>query len=182
VRDEERWIQQLRQGDPEGLRCIYERYKDHLYTVAVYLLVDAAAAEDCLHDVFVQFAQGARGLHRLDNLKGFLATCVANRAHDWIRRSRRLPQTSLDETTSIAVDAAEPVVETAIEREERRRLDAALAQLPYEQREVITLRMHGGLTFQEIARQQGSSINTVQSRYRYGLEKLRMLLDAGARK
>jgi RNA polymerase sigma-70 factor, ECF subfamily len=181
VRDEERWIQQLRAGDPEGLRCIYEQYKDHLYTVAVYLLVDAAAAEDCLHDVFVEFAKGARGLHRLDNLKGFLATCVANRAYDRIRRSQRQRESSLDETIDPVANAAEPVVETAIEREEQDRLAAALTQLPYEQREVITLHVHGGLTFQEIARRQEASMNTVKSRYRYGLERLRTLLNAGAR-
>jgi len=51
-----------------------------------------------------------------------------------------------------------------------------MAELPVEQREVITLHLHAGLTFREIALQLGLSINTVQSRYRYGIEKLRTLL------
>lgn len=52
----------------------------------------------------------------------------------------------------------------------------ALAELPVEQREVITLHLHAEMTFREIALQLGHSINTVQSRYRYGIEKLRTLL------
>jgi RNA polymerase sigma-70 factor (ECF subfamily) len=50
-------------------------------------------------------------------------------------------------------------------------------QLPYEQREVFILHVQGDMTFQQIAEQIGASINTVQSRYRYGIEKLRSLLN-----
>jgi RNA polymerase sigma-70 factor (ECF subfamily) len=57
------------------------------------------------------------------------------------------------------------------------RVDRALAQLPDDQRTTITLHVRGGLRFREIARLQGVSINTVQSRYRYGLAKLRCLLN-----
>ena len=60
--------------------------------------------------------------------------------------------------------------------EEAASLYGALAELPYEQREVIVLHLHGELRFREIARYQGVSTNTVQSRYRYGLDKLRTLL------
>ena len=52
----------------------------------------------------------------------------------------------------------------------------ALARLPEEQREVVTLHLHGQMTFREIALHMGLSSNTVQSRYRYGIEKLRSLL------
>jgi RNA polymerase sigma-70 factor (ECF subfamily) len=55
-------------------------------------------------------------------------------------------------------------------------LRAALAQLPEEQREVILLHFKADLTFREIAEWQEASINTVQGRYRYGLDKLRALL------
>ena len=65
----------------------------------------------------------------------------------------------------------------AIHDEELRRLAEALATLPYEQREVVVLHLKGDLTFREIARIQDTSINTVQSRYRYGIDKLRSLLN-----
>jgi RNA polymerase sigma-70 factor (ECF subfamily) len=64
-----------------------------------------------------------------------------------------------------------------VQNEELARLSNALAQLPYDQREVITLRLHGGMKFRQIARQQAVSIKTAQSRYRYGLDKLRSLMQ-----
>ena len=64
-----------------------------------------------------------------------------------------------------------------IRDEELRRLADALAILPYEQREVIVLHLKGDLTFREIGVVRGVSINTVQSRYRYGIDRLRSLLN-----
>ena len=66
--------------------------------------------------------------------------------------------------------------------EEMEMLNNALAQIPYEQREVLTLYMQGDMTFKQIAKIQNASINTVQGRYRYGLEKLRSLLNGEMKK
>jgi len=51
-----------------------------------------------------------------------------------------------------------------------------MVRLPAEQREVVSLHVHGQMKFREIAEQLDLSMNTVQSRYRYGIEKLRTLL------
>ncbi len=56
-------------------------------------------------------------------------------------------------------------------------LGAALEELPYEQREVITLHMHMGISLRALARSLDISANTVKSRYRYGMDKLRSLLN-----
>ena len=66
-----------------------------------------------------------------------------------------------------------------LEREEACRLFRAIAALPAEQRTVITLRLHGEMTFEEIAQQVGVSNNTIRSRYRYALQKLRSSLGVG---
>ena len=65
----------------------------------------------------------------------------------------------------------------AVCSEEFDRLRDAVLSLPYEQREVLALRVYGQLTFKDIAVAQKLSIKTVQSRYRYALDKLRFLLD-----
>ena len=66
---------------------------------------------------------------------------------------------------------------SAVCSEEFQLLSRAIAQLPYEQKEVIMLHLHGGLMFKQIAKSQQISINTVQSRYRYALDKLRSLMN-----
>ncbi|MHC4581225.1 MAG: sigma-70 family RNA polymerase sigma factor, partial [Planctomycetota bacterium] len=57
------------------------------------------------------------------------------------------------------------------------RIGRAMAELPSEQREVVVLHLQSKMKFRQIARSQGVSVNTVQSRYRYGLDKLRSMLD-----
>jgi RNA polymerase sigma-70 factor (ECF subfamily) len=52
-----------------------------------------------------------------------------------------------------------------------------MAQLPYDQRETIMLHHQAAMTFKTIAESQGISVNTAKSRYRYGLDKLRLILD-----
>jgi len=62
--------------------------------------------------------------------------------------------------------------------EELQLLADAMEQLPFEQREVVALHIYGALTFKAIGFQQGVSPDTVKSRYRYGLEKLRLILNS----
>ncbi len=170
-------IEQLRQGDPQALRTCYEMYKDTLLTTAACILGNIAAGEDCLHDVFVQFAGNLRKLGTAENLKGYLTTCIANRARDMLRqRSRqtmamdKIAQLSEPETTP------PPQPPETDQTDLSNSVYKALGKLPDQQREVISLHLHGEMTFKEIAQLQQTSINTIQSRYRYGLDKLRQLL------
>jgi len=164
----------LRRGDPDALQQIYQRYKDDLLTVAVSLLNDRHAAEDCVHDVFVHFAAVPADLRATRNLRGYLIRCVANRAKNVLKKRQLQPAPLGDERD--CTDDGDCPTRTLMASEESARIFAALAQLPPEQREVITLHIHGRLAFREIAGQLDLSINTVQSRYRYGIEKLRTLL------
>ncbi len=169
-----RLVHRVRRGDMDALHQVYHRYKDDLLTVAMSLLNDRYAAEDCVHDVFVHFAAAPADLRATRNLRGYLVRCVANRAKNQIKRHQLQPVPLADE-----LDCAEDCdcpARRLIVSEESTRVFEALAQLPAEQREVIALRIRGQQTFREIAGQLDLSINTVQSRYRYGIEKLRTLL------
>ena len=78
---------------------------------------------------------------------------------------------------SIASDPKGPDF-TAMFGEELQRLAWALAKLPYKQRETLLLHVYSGMKFREIAMLSGESINTLKGRYRYGLDKLRTLLNS----
>ena len=172
-------MQRLRRGDPVALARVYEKYKDYLLSVAAYLLADLAEAEDCLHDVFVGLADRGSQLRVRGNLKGYLAVSVANRARDSLRRKSR--RDSLKETASVphnAADVQPSAAQHAMDCEEARKLFEALAKLPDDQREVVALRLSVGMKFREIALRQEVSVNTVRSRYRYGLARLRELCRA----
>ena len=156
------------------MRQIYRRYKDDLLTVAMALLADPHTAEDCVHDVFVHFAGTPADMQASRNLRGYLMRCVANRAKNLIKRQQLQSAHPMDEQDDATQqDCPESRL---IVSEESMRIFEAMAKLPAEQREVVSLHIHGQMKFREIAEQLDVSINTVQSRYRYGIEKLRTLL------
>jgi len=165
----------------DALRRIYEKYEGFMLTLATALLNNRADAQDAVHDVFVSFAQSANRFRLTGSLKGYLARSVSNHVRDTIRSRHRRKTTSLDEAADLSTEARGPD-ESAILNEQTRLLIEAMAQLPYEQREVIILRAHAGLKFKAIAKLQNESINTAQSRYRYGLDKLRSILNSEVKK
>ncbi len=167
-------MKRLHCGDANALRAIYEKYKDDLLTVAVSLLSDVHTARDCLQDVFVGFAANSNKLNARRNLKGYLLSCIVNRARDQLRKNAASPMRQLADSDCRSSQAGP--VKQLIDDEKRARIFGALAKLPSEQREVVALRLQGDMTFRQIARFQGESINTAQSRYSYGIEKLRLLL------
>jgi RNA polymerase sigma-70 factor, ECF subfamily len=128
-----------------------------------------------VHDVFVSFAQSAEKLNFGGNLKGYLSVCVANQARDLIRTRKQRSFVDINEVSVKGPD--DPPEGSAAAREEVSRLNLSLAQLPDEQKETIVLHLKGDLTFRQIAQLQNVSINTVQGRYRYGLDKLRSLMN-----
>jgi RNA polymerase sigma factor (sigma-70 family) len=178
--EDERLISELHSGNRYALRQIYLKYKDFLLTIAVSLLHDAVAAEDVLHDVFVAFAASAGGIKLKVSLRNYLVASVANRVRD-IHRKKKHPTVGLEQAGQISSDSRNPV-QTAIFGEQFRLLADALFQLPFEQRETIILHLKGGLKFREIAKMQGLSTSTVQGRYRYGLEKMRKILNGKRKK
>lgn len=182
--EDQRLLSRLRAGDKDALHRIYEKYIDDLLRVATSLLSDIQSAEDCLHDVFVHFAGTLDSSMIHSNLKSYLISCVANRARDQLRGEARQSTFQMEQLCSPSVSTSP--TKQLIAAEESARVFEALAELPYQQREVFVLHIQGHMKFREIAGLLGLSINSVQSRYRYAIEKLRSILNEenqnGARK
>ena len=167
-----------RKGSRDALRRIYEKYRDSLLIMAIALSHDVSLAEDAVHDVFVAFAQNIAGFKLTGSLNAYLAKCVTNRVRD-LKRARRSHAKALNSqrVCSAGVDLNEPGRLITC-NEELRLLSSALAELPDEQREVIVLHIHGQMRFRIIAESLGVSVNTVKGRYRYGIRKLRSILNS----
>jgi RNA polymerase sigma-70 factor (ECF subfamily) len=140
-----------------------------LFRVAGALLRDRASVEDVVHDVFVGFAAQAGRFELRGSLRGYLAICVANRARNVSRQDRPIDPARLRGSVQ-RPDSAGTAEECVLVR-------SALAQLPQEQRQAVVLHVLGGLRLRQIACQTGESVNTVKSRYQYGIRKLRSLLN-----
>jgi RNA polymerase sigma-70 factor (ECF subfamily) len=168
-------VLKCRRGSKDALGRIYEKYKKDLLVLTMALLNDTSAAEDVVHDVFLSFVQTISQFRLTGSLKGYLLTCAANRARN-VNKAKH--QQSIEPCPAEPVSSAldEPS-RSIICNEQLQRLSDAMAQLPYEQREVIMLHFQAGLAFNNIADSLDISVNTAKSRYRYGLDKLRLILD-----
>lgn len=169
-------VWRLRRGSRDALRRIYEKYRDDMLRIAAGLLSQTNSAEDVVHDVFLNFVRSAASFELTGSLKGYLTTCVANRARNVLRSQNRQRTVSLDDTDPVVSDFKRPD-QWIICGEQFSLLSSALAQLPYEQREAVILHIQGDMKFRDIAKMQETSTKTVQSRYRYGTTKLRSILD-----
>lgn len=162
----------LHHGEAAALRQIYLKYKDDLLTIARSLVYDIHTAEDCLQDVFVSLASDRCRIR--SNLKGYLLSSVVNRARDYLRRRAAHSNCKVN-IRARRFDTAGPI-DIVAQDVQMKAVLGALEMLSCEQREVIVLHLQGDMKFREIAAMLDMSVNSVQSRYRYGIEKLRQFL------
>jgi RNA polymerase sigma-70 factor (ECF subfamily) len=125
-----------------------------------------ADAEDVVQDAFVRFW---RSRERVEEPVGYLFAAVKHCALD--RRRAQARQSRREE--SIAGPECESSFDLPEQDERGAVIDAALQDLPESQREVLVLKIWGGLSFPQIADALQTSANTAASRYRYALAKLR---------
>jgi RNA polymerase sigma-70 factor (ECF subfamily) len=167
----------LQRGDVDALRLVYDKYKLDLLKLAILLTGDIHHSEDVVQDIFLNLAESFDRISDHGNLKNFLITCLMNRLRTLRRDGRRHQTAPLDEAAMQTSRASSPD-QWAVVNEQMQQISEAMSELPVEQREVVTLRFEAGLGFPQIARIQNASINTVQGRYRYGMDKLRALLNS----
>lgn len=168
-------IWRFKKGSTDALRRIYMKYGDYLLTLAMALLRDIHEAEDVVHDVFCSVIKSRTKIRAAGSLRPYLSTCVVNRARDVLRKKRLRSEPPDPAGTAVSPD------HSAAAREQSQRINDALARISQDQREVILLRLYGGMKFKEIAGVQKTSINTAKSRYQYGLRKMQSLLNGEVR-
>jgi len=169
-----------KRGSEDALARIYEKYKTDMLVLAMALLHDKSVAEDVMHDVFLSFVMNIEKFGLTGSLKGYLLTCLANRARN-LNKAKHQQGVELDTSEPVSADPDEPL-QAIICNEQLRQLGNAMTRLPYDQREVIMLHFQAGMTFRAIGKSLGISANTAKSRYRYGLDKLRSIFNIEAKK
>jgi RNA polymerase sigma-70 factor (ECF subfamily) len=162
-------------SDQEALGELYDRFGRVAYGLAVRVLRDEKLAEDALQEGFLAAWRNAdRFMPERAKASTWVLTLVHRRAVDLVRREERRRVEPLPRTDEAAPsDSAE---EDAWLRFERERVQAALRQLPDQQREALELAYYGGFSQSELAERLGQPIGTIKSRMFAGLARLRELL------
>jgi RNA polymerase sigma-70 factor (ECF subfamily) len=160
-------------NDPvAGVKLLWDRYAKDLLAYLKAMLCSLHDAEDVLQTVFVRIVRKRHRLAKARHLDAYVFRIARNEAYGLIsRRKRKRATEPAKESWLLATDNSREVNDWA------EQLQVALARLPQQQREVIVMKIYRQKTFLEISRLLGLSQNTVASRYRYGMEKLRILLE-----
>jgi RNA polymerase sigma-70 factor, ECF subfamily len=163
----------LAEGREDAFAALYDRFGGPLLRVAWCLLGSRQDAEDAVQEVFLGLVRSQAAIGKVDSLRGYLFSALRHAVARLAKR-RKTPVLPADDPPARDLNA-----EGEIDPELFQLLEWALAALPGEQREVLSLKIDGGLTFAEVAAVLGIRPNTAASRYRYALEKLRAMLDGG---
>jgi RNA polymerase sigma-70 factor (ECF subfamily) len=170
-----RTVMNSSRGDEPWQRC-YGQLAGKLLLFARQWLPIRADAEDAVQTAFVKFWQ--RHPSAGPEHYPLLYTAVRTTALDALRRTSRRARREAVCANAPGMEVAQMFELPLEQHEQSQRVELALGSLPLSQREVVVLRIWGELTFAEIAEALDESINTVSSRYRYGLEALRKTLNA----
>ncbi len=150
---------------------MWARYAKNLLAFLQAVLCSRHDAEDVLQTIFVKIVRQRHKLTRARCLDAYVYKIARNEAYNFVSKRKR------DKNTKKIPETWLKVTESNQESSElAEQLQAALVQLPQQQREVIVLKIYRQKTFMEISRLLRISQNTVASRYRYGMEKLRNLM------
>jgi RNA polymerase sigma factor (sigma-70 family) len=173
ISDEE-LVALVARSDDVALAELYDRFGRVAYGLALRVLRDAALAQDAVQEAFLTAWRSAPSYDpRRAKASTWLLTLVHRRAVDLVRREERRRAATLEDAPVAAGAATD---EEAWVRDRRRAVQAALAQLPSDQRQALELAYYGGLSQSEIGERLGIPLGTVKSRMFAGLTKLRDLL------
>jgi RNA polymerase sigma-70 factor (ECF subfamily) len=161
---------------PLDISQLFDRFGEAMYRYLTVKLGSPDDAEDVLQEVFCRLVKYSFRLRFIHDLRSFAFRIARNEANRFLQckihsEQAAQPAAGFAESFRRTYSGPDGLSEQAVA--------AALTRIPDEQREVIILRIFEGLSFTEIAAVGGQSINTVASRYRYGIEKMRALMEGG---
>ncbi len=179
--DEQLVIRYLK-GEEEALQLLIKRYLKPVYNFVYRYTARADSAEEITQDVFLSVWRNIKSFDLSRKFKTWLFAIAKNTSLNWLKKKRPLNFSQFDgedgdNLFSESIADSSPLPDELFARADLAdRLTEAMSKLSPDYRTVLLLHYHSGLTFQEIAESLDESINTIKSRHRRALVRLRELL------
>jgi RNA polymerase sigma-70 factor (ECF subfamily) len=169
VEDDQSLLALVRKGDEQAMASLFDRYSKVVYSVALRVLRDPAAAEDVLQEIFMQVWRNPDSFTSTrGSLGGWLAVVARNRSIDTLRRKR-----SADSVDDVVLASSTNIASEVERNSLMERARGIIVTLPAEQRKTLEMAFFDGLTHSEIAELTGDPLGTVKTRIRSALLTLR---------
>jgi RNA polymerase sigma factor (sigma-70 family) len=182
--DYDTWLSFI-SGDPDAFSVLYDRYADVLYAFGMRYSTDHDLVRDCIHDLFIDLHSYRKNLAREVNVKFYLLKSFRRKLHAAHRKFSILRFDRWNTEDSLAINAFAFSIEQELimdekEREILQQLAREINLLPDRQREILYLRFHQDLDYEEIASIMQISVPTCRTFIYRALKQLRGKLEFGA--
>jgi len=172
-------------GDEKSLEILINRYLKSIYNFAYRYVKNGKEAEDITQEIFIKTWRNLRRFNRKKSFKIWLFSIAKNVCFDFLRKRKdfsfsELELKNADEDYNIDEEIIDtsPLPDEIFEQKNLKDvLNSAMEQLPLQDQTVLFLHHNEHFTFQEIADSFDESLNTIKSRYRRALQKLRSMLS-----
>ncbi len=177
-RSDEQLMLAFQKGDTQAFEMLLTRHEKGVYGFALRMLGDSMLAEEVAQESFLRIIQSASRYRAKASFRNYLYRIARNLCVDLLRKRPREPRTpDLDAGspgTPEGIPDGNPGPENYVEAAQlRSAIRRALATLPADQREAFLLKEVKGMKLQDVAAITGANLNTVKSRLRYALTRLR---------
>ena len=176
--DDKELVELYQKGDENAFEELVKRHKNSLYSMILLVTKEPYVAEDLLQETFVKVIRTIRSgkYKEKERFHYWIQRVGYNLAIDYFRKQKRTPiivnNEGLDALENMKFSGSS--VETIqMQKDERQELHAMMRELPEIQRKVLVMRNYLKMSFQDIAEEMGTSVNTALGRMRYALINLR---------
>ena len=181
--DEKKLVERASGGDPAAFNQLMELHERRMYAVALRMCANREDAQDCLQEAMLRVYRAIGSFKGQSTFSTWVYRITMNTCLDELRRKKNRQNTSLDNLLDMGwapADENNVPEQQAIRAETRRRLHAAIRELPEDMRAAVVLRDIQGFSYDEIARMLEINVGTIKSRISRGREKLREKLKENA--
>jgi RNA polymerase sigma-70 factor (ECF subfamily) len=159
----------------DELGTIITAFQDQLFRFAFFRTGSLADAQDIVQDVFVTFFKNQQHPSSINNVKHYLFKSISNACTDR-RRKKKMQFEPVEKINGSAFPQQEDAAHHLLMTEEYQRIEKLLQHVPQQQAEIIRLRVLDNLSFVEIAGLLDRPVTTVKSGFKYGIDKLKLVL------
>lgn len=177
----EQAVARMVRGDKMGLKEIYENYLGYIYRIVYEILQSKENAEDVTSEFFIRLWDRAEQFKPGTGHKGYLATMARNMAVDFLRKHKREELTAMlqdiesepEEEKGRKSDLSRSSTDVEAEVLQSMSVQEAMENLKPGERQIVSMKVLGDLTFKEIAQIMGIPMGTVTWKYQNAMKKLR---------
>ncbi len=169
-------VARAQEGELPAFEELVKKYQREVYGLICRIVHDSEEARDLTQQAFLQAFVHIRSFRQQAQFRTWLFRIAINQSYNYLKSKKRFGE-PVDCDEYVLVGEGSPEADL-VTREDRRRLQAALARLPAKQRAVITLKVEQGLSYEEISQVLGGTTGAARVNYCQALKTLKKYLTS----